>query len=84
MSIQRFRPEIWSAVLLQATETALVFGSPLVVNRNYEGDISEAGDVVNITSVGDPTVSDYTRGETLTYEDLQDTGQKLPIDQMQK
>lgn len=84
MSIQRFRPEIWSAVLMEATETALVFGSPLVVNRDYEGDITQAGDVVHITSVGDPTVSDYTRGETLTYEDLQDAGQTMPIDQMQK
>ncbi|GAA1395171.1 P22 coat protein - protein 5 domain protein [Catellatospora coxensis] len=84
MSIQRFRPEIWSAVLLQATETALVFGSPLVVNRDYEGDISQAGDTVHITNVGDPTVSDYSSGDTLTYEDLQDAGQTMPIDQQQK
>lgn len=84
MSIQRFRPEIWSAVLMEATETELVFGSPLVVNRDYEGDISQAGDIVHITSVGDPTVDDYTRGQTITYEELQDAGQTMPIDQMQK
>lgn len=84
MSINRFRPEIWSAVLLQATETALVFGSPTVVNRDYEGDISAAGDVVHITSVGDPSVADYASGDTLTYEDLQDAGQTMPIDQQQK
>ncbi len=83
MSINRFRPEVWSAVLLKATETALVFGSPQVVNRDYEGDISQAGDTVHITSVGDPTVGDYTTGQTITYEDLQDAGQTLLIDQQQ-
>jgi N4-gp56 family major capsid protein len=84
VSILRFRPEIWSAVLLQATETELVFGSPLVVNRDYEGDITAAGDVVHISTVGDPTVSAYAAGDTLTYEDLQDAGQTMPIDQQQK
>lgn len=83
MSINRFRPEVWSAVLLKATETALVFGSPMVVNRDYEGDISQAGDTVHITSVGDPTVGDYTTGQTITYEDLQDAGQTMLIDQQQ-
>lgn len=84
MSILRFRPEIWSAVLMQATETALVFGSPLVVNRDYEGDISAAGDVVHISSVGDPTVSAYASGDVITYEDLVDAGQAMPVDQQQK
>lgn len=84
MSILRFRPEIWSAVLMEATETALVFGSPLVVNRDYEGDITAAGDIVHISSVGDPSVSAYASGDTLTYEDLQDAGQTMPIDQQQK
>lgn len=83
MSINRFRPEVWSAVLLKATETALVFGSPQVVNRDYEGDIAQAGDTVHITAVGDPTVGDYTTGQTITYEDLQDAGQTMLIDQQQ-
>ncbi len=84
MSITNFRPEIWSSVLMQARETALVYGSPAVVNRDYEGDISAAGDVVHIATVGDPTVSAYTVGQTLTYEDLVDAGQVMPVDQMQK
>ena len=81
MSILRFRPEIWSAVLLQALEKSLVFASPAVTNRDYEGDISQMGDVVHISNVGDPTISTYTAGSTLTYEDLEDAGQTLPIDQ---
>jgi hypothetical protein len=81
MSILRFRPEIWSAVLLRALERKLVYAGPAVVNRDYEGDISRMGDVVHISAVGDPTISTYTAGTTLTYEDLNDTGQTMPIDQ---
>jgi len=84
MSILRFRPEIWSAVLLEATRTALVFSSDLVCNHDYEGDITEMGDVVHISSIGDPTVSAYAKGDTITYEDLPDAGQTMPIDQAQK
>jgi N4-gp56 family major capsid protein len=84
MSILRFRPEIWSAVLLRAKERKLVFAQPGVVNRDYEGDISQMGDVVHISSVGDPTIVNHTAGDTITYEDLQDAGQTMPIDQAQR
>ncbi len=84
MSILRFRPEIWSAVLLKAKERKLVFAQPNVVNRDYEGDISQMGDVVHISSVGDPAISNHAAGDTLTYEDLQDAGQTMPIDQAQR
>lgn len=80
MSIIRFRPEIWSAVLLEALERVLVFAGPDVVNRDYEGEISQMGDTVHISSIGDPTINTYTAGSTLTYEDLNDAGQTLLID----
>ena len=84
MSILRFRPEIWSAVLLEALQKSLVFAGPQVINRDYEGDISQMGDVVHISSVGDPSVADYAAGDVLTYEDLNDAGQTFPIDQAKK
>lgn len=84
MSILRFRPEIWSAVLLSALRKKLVFGQPSVVNRDYEGDIASMGDIVHISTIGDPTIANYAAGDTLTYEDLADSGQTMPIDQAQK
>jgi N4-gp56 family major capsid protein len=84
MSIERFKPEVWSAVLLRAKERKLVFAQPSVVNRDYEGDISQQGDVVHISSVGDPTIVTHAKGDTITYEDLQDAGQTMPIDQAQR
>ncbi len=84
MSIERFRPEIWSAVLLKAKERKLVFAQPAVVNRNYEGEISQQGDVVHISSIGDPTIVNHTRGDAINYEELQDAGQTMAIDQAQR
>lgn len=79
MSSASFKPEVWSAETLMAVERALVFGQ--VVNRDYEGDIAQAGDTVHINAVSDPTISSYSSGGTLTYEDLNTADQVLVIDQ---
>jgi len=36
-----------------------------MVNRDYEGEISEAGDTVRITSISRPTVGTYVPGITV-------------------
>jgi capsid protein len=82
MSITRFRPEIWSANLLVALRKRLVYAGPGVVNRDYEGDISAAGDTVRITSIGDPTIGTYSPNVTsITPEELTDAQRTLVIDQ---
>ena len=65
MSITRFRPEIWSANLLVALRKALVYAGPGMVNRDYEGDIQQAGDTVRITSISDPTIGTYSANSTV-------------------
>ncbi|MEV4858931.1 phage capsid protein [Streptomyces ossamyceticus] len=82
MSINNFKPQIWSARLLVAWRKSLVYGSPMVVNKDYEGEIAEAGDVVKITSISDPTISDYVPNSTvITPEELTDAQRNLVIDQ---
>lgn len=81
MAVNNFIPEIWAAELLQSFLKATKFASPQVVNRDYEGEISQQGDTVHITSVGRPTIAAYARGGTLTYEDLVDAGRDLVINQ---
>jgi hypothetical protein len=81
MAISAFKPEVWSAELLVALEKSLVYGATGVVNRNYEGDISQYGDTVQITTLADPTVSTYTAHTDITIEDVDDTAQTLLIDQ---
>lgn len=81
MAITNFIPEVWAAELLVELEKSLVYGAPGVVNRDYEGDISQFGDTVHITSLADPTIGDYTAHTDITIEDVDDAAQTLLIDQ---
>ena len=82
MAFTHFIPEVWNAQLLQVLDKALVYAGAPCANRDYEGDISEFGDTVHITSIEDPTISDYTRNEDLDdAEALTDEEQLLHIDQ---
>lgn len=82
MSIVNFRPEIWSAQLLVALRKTLVYGGPNVVNRDYEGEIKNAGDTVRITSISRPTINTYTPNVTAVVpEELTDAQRSMIIDQ---
>jgi hypothetical protein len=81
VSFKNFIPEIWSPVILASLQKKLVYGSTLVTNDDYEGDIQERGDTVHITQFGDPTVTTYVPGVPLVYEQITDAGQTLVIDQ---
>jgi len=76
-----FTPEIWSAHMLESLKKNLVFGQPGVVNRDYEGEITNVGDTVRIRSISRPTISSYTKNGTLTYETLTDAERNLMVDQ---
>jgi hypothetical protein len=79
--IDDFIPEIWTANILEALRTNLVYGGPMVINRDYEGDIAQAGDTVHITAFGDPTIRTYTPESDITIDSLTDSTQALVIDQ---
>lgn len=82
MAIDRFIPEIWSARLLTALRKSLVFAQPAIVNRDYEGEISQSGDTVRITSISDPTIGTYVPNSTsITPENLTDAQRTLVVDQ---
>jgi len=53
-----------------------------VCNRQYEGEIRQAGNTVKIASISDVTVGDYIQNTNITDpETLSDTDQTLLIDQ---
>lgn len=82
MAIDNFIPEIWSARLNQSLKKDLVFAQEGVVNRDYEGDIMEAGDTVRINTIGSVTVSNYTKNSNmLPPQELTDSQATLVIDQ---
>jgi hypothetical protein len=79
--LANFIPEIWSAQILETLRTRLVYGGPGVVNRDYEGDIAEAGDTVHITSFTDPTIRTYTSESNITVDSISDATRALVVDQ---
>lgn len=82
MAVTHFIPEIWSAQLLSSLKKTQIFAGPAVVNRQYEGEIANAGDTVRITSISRPTVASYTKDSTtITPENLTDAARTLVIDQ---
>ncbi|MEU1908113.1 N4-gp56 family major capsid protein [Streptomyces hygroscopicus] len=81
MAISAFKPEVWNAELLVTLEKSLVYAASGVVNRDYEGDISQYGDTVHITSLAEPTIGTYTPHTDITIEDVDDSDTTLLIDQ---
>jgi len=80
MSVKTFKPEVWAAALLESLKKSLVYGSPAVVNRSWEGTIAEQGDSVTINSVSRPTIGDYVPNvTTITPEKLTTAGRKLLV-----
>jgi N4-gp56 family major capsid protein len=79
MAVDGFRPEIWAAKILTALRNDLVYGA--LCNRDYEGNISQAGDTVHITSIGEVATRAYTEHTDITWDEVADTQQDLLIDQ---
>ena len=80
MAVTTFIPELWSARLLYALEKSHVATN--LVNRNYQGMITNVGDTVHINSIGAITVKDYTKNTDMDApEALATTDQSLVINQ---
>jgi len=72
---------LWSDRALIQLQKELIYGSPLVCNRDYEGDVQNEGASVNIVGVYDPVVGPYTKNADLTLAQLQDFKKTLNLDQ---
>lgn len=80
MSVETFIPKIWSARILEALDKTLVYAT--LVNRDYEGEISDYGDTVVINTIGDPEIKDYVKNADIEPPDAISTAdQNLLIDQ---
>jgi len=75
--LTNFIPEIWTQKLTLVLDNSGVMMQ--CVNRDYEGDIKNSGDTVNIRSFGNVTVKSYTG--SIDYDNLTSPLQSLLIDQ---
>lgn len=84
MSLNQLIPEVWTAQILSNLSKSLVYGQPGVVNTDYEGEIANAGDTVQISSIGRVSVNPYTRNEPITAPEVLSGYQRtLKVDQAQ-
>ncbi len=77
MSVDNFKPTIWSRELLYSLKKAHVGNS--IVNRNYQGEITSEGDTVKIQTPDSINVGNYT-GADITFQGLTSATQSLAID----
>jgi hypothetical protein len=82
MSVDNFIPQIWSARLIENLHNNLVYAQTGMVNRDYEGEIQEAGNTVRINSIGTVQVNDYIKNTDMASPQvLTDAQETLVIDQ---
>jgi hypothetical protein len=74
-----FIPEIWSGKLVEKFYDATVLGA--IANTDYEGEIKNQGDTVNIRQRPDVTINDYTANVDLAIERPAEAIIQLLIDQ---
>jgi hypothetical protein len=77
-----FIPTVWAARLLTALDKALIYAQTNVCNRDYQGEIREAGNSVKVASIGDVGIGSYTKNADIGDPTiLTDTEQTMLIDQ---
>jgi hypothetical protein len=73
-----FIPEIWSGKLIENFYDATVLSA--ISNTNYEGEIKQHGDTVNIRTTPEITIKTYVKGQTLSVENPDKPKIQLVID----
>jgi len=82
MAINNFIPTLWAARALENLNNAHVYAQPAVCNRDYEGEIRQAGDTVKISTLGPVTVRPYIKNADIAaVQELTDASQLLTINQ---
>ena len=73
-----FIPEIWSGKMIENFFDATVLAA--ISNTDYEGEIRQYGDTVNIRTTPEITIREYVKGQTLTVENPDKPKIQLVID----
>jgi hypothetical protein len=73
-----FIPEIWSGKLIENFYDATVLSA--ISNTDYEGEIRNMGDTVNIRTTPEITIKTYVKGQTLAVENPDKPKLQLLID----
>lgn len=75
--LSAFNAQAWSKMLIANLDKINVM-LPLV-NRDWEGDLKNVGDTVQVRTLGNVTMRSYTKGSAITYEDLAPVKEPMTI-----
>ena len=75
MAITNFIPQVWNETIQRGLERDCVFVEDC--NRQYEGNVSKAGDTVHILGVGKPTIKEITRNKANGYDGNIDEAERI-------
>lgn len=78
-TVQSAIPRLWARRLQVALRKILVYAD--CCNRKYEGELKELGNTVQINTVADVSIGNYTRNTAISMQTLQTTDLVLTIDQ---
>ncbi|MFC8263249.1 hypothetical protein ACFUNF_37990 [Streptomyces sp. NPDC057291] len=81
MALTNFIPAVYAAATMAALDTSLAYGSEGVINRDYEGDVSEYGGSVVVNTIADPTIENYVSYTAMTGGNAASTPQTMTIGQ---
>lgn len=79
-NLDNFIPEIWSTRLIRNLDQ-LNLAMMICTNTNYEGEVRQFGDTVHVRTLGNVTVFPYTRGSTISPQDMNPDKETLVVDQ---
>jgi hypothetical protein len=80
--LSAFVPQVWSRNLI-ANINQVNIAIPVMCNHDYEGEIRDAGDTVQVRTFGNITVGPYTRGTTIVSQSLTPVKETLVISDSQ-
>jgi len=81
-NLSAFTPQVWSRRII-ANINQINLAKAVLTNSDYEGEIKDAGDTVQVRTFGSITVSTYTRGATIVPQALAPVKETLVINNAQ-
>jgi hypothetical protein len=75
--LSAFNAQAWSKRLVTKLDQINVMLS--LINKDYEGELQNIGDTIQIRTPGNITMATYTKGQAISYQDLAPTKEPFTI-----
>jgi hypothetical protein len=80
-NLAAFNAEAWSKLLIANLDQINVMLG--LVNQDWEGELRQVGDTVRVRTLGNITLGPYSKGQSISYQDLTPTVETMTISDAQ-